>query len=99
MLNVVNAVAAEIGWPAAQVALAWVIARPGVASTLIGASKVAQLEANIAATEVRLDAEQTARLDAASAPMPGVSASLGAPAVRRMVFGGQAITGWGEARA
>ncbi|PZO81237.1 MAG: aldo/keto reductase [Mesorhizobium amorphae] len=96
ILEEAQAVAAEVGRPVAQVALAWTLARPGVASTLVGASRPAQLESNIAAAALRLDAEHLARLDAASAPQPGFSASLTSPPIRRMIFGGQSVTGWGE---
>jgi aryl-alcohol dehydrogenase-like predicted oxidoreductase len=55
----------------AQVALAWVQSRPGVASSIIGARTLAQLEDNLAALEVTLDADQLAQLDAASkVPLP-----------------------------
>jgi aryl-alcohol dehydrogenase-like predicted oxidoreductase len=96
ILDAAKAIAAEIDRPVAQVALAWTLARPGVASTLVGASKVEQLESNIAATEIRLSAEQLARLDVASAPVPGFSASLTSAGLRRMVFGGHDVTGSGE---
>ena len=93
ILKALTCVAEELERPAAQVALAWTMARPGVASTLIGASKVTQLESNIAATEIRLTAEQVARLDAASAPHMGFSASLMQPSIRRMIFGGHDVSG------
>ena len=96
ILDVVRSVAADIDRPTAQVALAWTLARPGVASTLVGASKVSQLKSNIAATGIRLTAEQMQRLDAVSSPTPGFSASLAQPFIRRMVFGGHDVTAWGE---
>jgi aryl-alcohol dehydrogenase-like predicted oxidoreductase len=96
ILDVLKSVATELDRPAAQVALAWTMARPGVASTLIGASKVSQLESNIAATEIQITAKQMKQLDEASAPTPGFSASLTQPFVRRMVFGGHDVSGWGE---
>ena len=96
ILDALKAVAAELGRPVAQVALAWTLARPGVGSTLIGASKVAQLESNIAAADLELSKEQMKRLDAASVPAPSFSASLTSPTIRRMVFGGHDVTGWGE---
>jgi aryl-alcohol dehydrogenase-like predicted oxidoreductase len=96
ILDVLKTVAAELDRPTAQVALAWTLARAGVASTLIGASKVSQLESNIAATEIRLSAEMMKRLDEASAPSMGFSASLSQPFIRRMVFGGQDVAGWNE---
>ena len=96
ILEVAKAIADEVDRPIAQVALAWTLAREGVASTLIGASKLTQLESNIGATEIRLDDEQLRRLDEASAPVPGFSSSLTSPGLRRMVFGGRDVIGWGE---
>ena len=96
ILDALNAVAAEIDRPSAQVALAWVMARPGISSTLVGARSVVQLESNIAATSIELSDAQMARLNEASAPTLGFSASLGQPMIRRMVFGGHDVTGWNE---
>jgi aryl-alcohol dehydrogenase-like predicted oxidoreductase len=96
ILDVLKAVAAELDRPMAQVALAWTLARSGVASTLIGASKLSQLESNIAATDLRLDDAQMKRLDEVSAPPEGFSSSLTSPFIRRMVFGGHDVVGWGE---
>jgi aryl-alcohol dehydrogenase-like predicted oxidoreductase len=55
----------------ASVALAWVQGRPGVASTIIGARRLDQLEQNLAALDLALTAEQIARLDALSKPILG----------------------------
>ncbi len=96
ILDVVRTVAAEIGKPAAQVALAWAMARPGVASTLIGASRLEQFECNIAAVEIRLTDDQMHRLNLVSSPAPTFSSALVAPQIRRMVFGGHDIVGWRE---
>ena len=96
ILDVLEAVSAELDRPMAQVALAWTLARNGVASTVIGASKVSQLTSNIAATELRLSGDQMGRLDEASAPPPGFTAALTSPFIRRMVFGGRSVVGWGE---
>jgi aryl-alcohol dehydrogenase-like predicted oxidoreductase len=56
------------GVSAAQVALAWLLGRPGVASLIIGARTEEQLVDNLAAARLELGAEERARLDAASAP-------------------------------
>jgi len=61
-------VARELDKSPAQVALAWVARRPGVASTIIGATKLEQLEANLRALDLELPAAQAARLEAASRP-------------------------------
>jgi diketogulonate reductase-like aldo/keto reductase len=50
------------------VALAWLLGRPGVTSLVIGARTEAQLADNLGAAEVTLSAEETAKLDAVSAP-------------------------------
>ena len=96
ILEVLKSVAAELDRPPAQVALAWVMARPGVSSTIIGARSLPQLEDNLAATQVVLDEAHLRRLNERSAPAPGFSAGLAAPAIRRMVFGGHAVEGWLE---
>jgi L-glyceraldehyde 3-phosphate reductase len=46
-----NEIAAARGQSLAQLALAWVLRRPAVTSALIGASRVAQLDANLAALD------------------------------------------------
>ena len=66
--------AADLGTTPAAVALAWVQAKPGVTSTIIGARTMEQLEQNLAGLDVRLGPEQVAALDRLSAP------SLGFPA-------------------
>ena len=96
ILDALKAVAEEADRPLAQVALRWVMQRPGVSSTLIGVRTVAQLSGNLAAADFVLDASQMARLDAASAPAPGFSADLTAPMIRRMIFGGNEVEGWLE---
>ena len=99
ILEALETVAGEVGRPAAQVALAWVAGRPGVSSTIIGASKMSQLESNIAATSIRLSPDQAKRLDDASTPPAGFTGSLAAPQIRRMLFGGHDVTAWGEVSA
>lgn len=54
----------------AQVALAWLLAKPVVHSVIIGASKPAQLEDNLGAADLVLSAEEVARLDELGAPAP-----------------------------
>ena len=53
--------------PMAQVALNWVATQPGVASVIVGATKLAQLDDNLAALSFEIPADLRARLDAASA--------------------------------
>jgi aryl-alcohol dehydrogenase-like predicted oxidoreductase len=55
----------------ARVALAWVQAQPGVTSTIIGARRIAQIEDNLKALDVKLSAEELGRLDALTKPTLG----------------------------
>ncbi|MDQ7910164.1 aldo/keto reductase [Phytohabitans sp. ZYX-F-186] len=54
---------AEAGDDPADVALAWLLTRPGVTAPIIGPRTVEQLEASTRALKVRLDAALLARLD------------------------------------
>ena len=96
ILETLRQVAAELDRPMAQVALAWTLVNPGVGSTLVGASKVSQLESNIAALDIRFDNTHLERLNQASAPLIGFTSALTSPAIRRMVFGGHDVVGWAE---
>ena len=49
-------------------ALAWLLQRPQVTSVIIGARTEEQLSDNLGAADLHLDADETARLDAASDP-------------------------------
>jgi aryl-alcohol dehydrogenase-like predicted oxidoreductase len=52
----------------AQIALAWLLGRPGVTSLVIGARNEEQLAANLAAADIELADDERARLDEVSAP-------------------------------
>lgn len=67
ILDAVNAIAQESSASAAAVSLAWLLAKPQVASVIFGARSLAQLEDNLKAAELRLSPEQLRRLDEASA--------------------------------
>lgn len=69
VLDALHEVAATHDVPPARVALAWLQSRPGVTSVILGARTVAQLEDNLAATDLALTPDQLADLDAASAPV------------------------------
>ncbi len=98
IVEALRGIAREAGASPARVALAWVMGRPGVASTLMGVSRVEQVADTVAALDVRLSPEHRAALDAISAPAdPRLLTTLFAPAVRRHVtFGGAAVAGWTE---
>jgi aryl-alcohol dehydrogenase-like predicted oxidoreductase len=67
VMDVLDALAVETGKSVAQIALNWVLSRPSVSTVIIGARNEAQLRDNLGAVGWTLTAEQTARLDAASA--------------------------------
>jgi len=58
-------IAAELNVSMAQLALAWVLRRPEVASAIIGASRPEQVEENAKASGVKLPADVLTRIDAA----------------------------------
>jgi len=67
VVDAVTEVAKSAGKSAAQVAINWVATRPAVTSTIIGATKLPQLEDNFAAIEFDLPKDALEKLDAASA--------------------------------
>lgn len=71
IVEVLRRMAAETGETPARLALAWVVGRPGVTSTLMGVSRVSQVADNVSALGVRLSPDQQAELDAVSAPERG----------------------------
>ena len=68
IVDEVVAVAKQLGRTPAQVALNWVVNRPAVDSTIVGATKIHQLQDNLAALELKVPTELRERLDGVSAP-------------------------------
>jgi aryl-alcohol dehydrogenase-like predicted oxidoreductase len=97
VVEVLVQVAAEIGRPPAEVALKWLIDRPGVTSTILGASKPDQLASNLASLEVEIPAELRARLDEASAIVPGNPYRFFEPFLQGMMRGGTDVRKWSPA--
>jgi len=69
-IDMLEAIAGETGSSIPRVALAWLLAKPGVSSVIIGARRMEQLEDNLAAAELELTDEQVRRLDEATQPQP-----------------------------
>jgi 1-deoxyxylulose-5-phosphate synthase len=63
-------VARERGVPPAQVALAWLLHRPGVTAPIVGATKLGHLEDALAAAELSLSGAEIARLEEPYVPHP-----------------------------
>ena len=93
VIDALVAVAAEAGISPAAVALAWVQGRPGVQSTVIGARRIDQLRANIAALEVTLTEAQIATLDAASKPTLNFPADNNRDLAPSLAFAGATVDG------
>ena len=59
----VAGIAAKRGVKPTQIALAWLLAKPGVTAPIIGASKLPHLDEAIAALDLRLEADEIAALE------------------------------------
>ncbi|MEJ5976513.1 aldo/keto reductase [Novosphingobium sp. PS1R-30] len=70
LLPILEEIAKAKGCSMAQLAIAWLLTRPQVDSVLLGATKTHQLEDNLGAVDVVLDAEDLARLDEATRNAP-----------------------------
>lgn len=71
VVDALRAVAAVHGASPAQIALAWLMTKHSVASVLIGANKMSQLEDNLGAVNVKLSEDDIKKLeDASAAPLP-----------------------------
>jgi aryl-alcohol dehydrogenase-like predicted oxidoreductase len=65
-IDVMRPIAEARGVSVAQIALAWLLHQPQVTSVIIGAKRPEQLADNLAATDVRLNAEELHKLDECS---------------------------------
>jgi 1-deoxyxylulose-5-phosphate synthase len=65
-----NEVARARGLPPAQIALAWMLHKPGISAPIIGATKPKHIEDAVAAVSVELSAEEIAKLEELYVPHP-----------------------------
>jgi aryl-alcohol dehydrogenase-like predicted oxidoreductase len=65
-----RAIAARHQATVAQIALAWLLAKPHVSTIVLGASKLSQLDDNLGAANVALSPQEVADLDKLTAPTP-----------------------------
>jgi aryl-alcohol dehydrogenase-like predicted oxidoreductase len=63
-------IAGERGVKPAQVALAWLLGKPGLTAPIVGATKLSHLEDAVAAVDLELSAEEVARLEEPYVPHP-----------------------------
>ena len=75
----------------AQVAVNWVVNRPGIASVLMGATKLYQLEDNLGALDFELPAELQQRLDDVSKPETRFPYTFFEPSLQGMIHGGASV--------
>jgi aryl-alcohol dehydrogenase-like predicted oxidoreductase len=94
VIDALCAVAEEVGATAAAVALAWVWSRPGVESTLIGARRPDQLQANLAALDLILTDAQMAQLNEVSKPALNFPAHINNHVAPMFGFPGTTIDGY-----
>lgn len=94
VLDVLKTVAAELDRPLAQVALAWTLARPGITSTIIGASKLNQVQDNIASLDIQFSASQLDTLNNSSVLDSAYPDGFFSPGLKQIIFGGKKVQGW-----
>ncbi|MDE3215785.1 MAG: aldo/keto reductase, partial [Gemmatimonadota bacterium] len=70
VLAALDAAATRRGLPHAQLALAWLLRKPGVTSPIIGATRMDHLDAAVAALDVSLGADEIEALEAHYVPHP-----------------------------
>jgi aryl-alcohol dehydrogenase-like predicted oxidoreductase len=98
ILDVVLDVAKHIHKSPAQVALNWAATQPGITSTIIGASKLVQLEDNLRSVEFEIPHELRIKLDEVSALEPGHPYNIFYPGMQGMISGGTSVYPWAPAR-
>ena len=69
-MDLVNEIATVRGVPPAQVAMAWVLRQPAIASPIVGATKPHHLEDAVAALSLPLSDDEEVRFDALYRPHP-----------------------------
>jgi 1-deoxyxylulose-5-phosphate synthase len=70
VIDRVGELAAERGVPAAQIALAWLLHKPGVTAPIVGATKVEHVEDALAAEALSLSGDEIEQLEAVYVPRP-----------------------------
>ena len=87
--EVVKAVAKELGASPSQVALSWLLTRPGVIAPIIGARKIEQLQDNLGCLSVELSVKHLQRLNTSSQPKPIFPNNFGATEMFRSAVDGE----------
>jgi aryl-alcohol dehydrogenase-like predicted oxidoreductase len=98
ILDVLLDVAKQLNKPPAQVALNWVATQPGITSTIVGATKVTQLDDNLASIDFAIPADLRKRLDEASAHRPAQPYIFFEGEIQTRNAGGVPVRPWMPAR-
>jgi aryl-alcohol dehydrogenase-like predicted oxidoreductase len=91
-------VAKQLNRPPSQVALNWIATQPGITSTIIGASKLSQLEDNLRYAEFEIPIELRKRLDDVSAIEVQHPYGFFTPQFQGWVSGGTELKSWSPSR-
>ena len=76
VVDALQQVAADLGKPMAQVAMAWLLARPGITAPIVGVTRLAQLGDAVAAIDLTLGAETIKKLESPYVPREVVGLAL-----------------------
>ena len=91
-------VAKQLNKPPAQVALNWVATQPGITSTIVGATKVTQLDDNLGSIDFAIPTDLRKRLDEASALEPAQPYIFFGGEIQTRIAGGVPVHPWTPAR-
>ena len=98
ILDMLLDVSKQLGRNPAQVALNWVATQPGVTSTILGASKLPQLEDNLGALDFSIPRDLRDRLNTVSVPPSIHPYVFFEPFIQSMIHGGTTVRGWDAQR-
>jgi aryl-alcohol dehydrogenase-like predicted oxidoreductase len=98
VVDVLRDVAKQIGRSPAEVALNWVATQSGVTSTIIGATKLDQLDSNLSCLDFAIPAELRSRLDKAGEPDPLARPYVFfQPMIQARIKGDTVVRAWSKA--
>ena len=94
ILEILLGASEELGKPAAQVAIQWAVTQPGITSTILGASSLAQLNDNLASLEFTIPDAIRKRLDDATALEQVHPYVFFGGMIQGMIHGGVEVKAW-----
>ena len=94
ILDVLLEISRKLGRSPAQVALNWIVTQPGITSTILGASKLSQLDDNLGAIEFSIPTELRQALNEVSAPASIHPYVFFEPFLQSLIHGGASVRAW-----